>query len=496
MRKHIGFAVKSVIFLALLLIILLGLIQIFQFKKYFFERWPDTSTCQGFYEMEHNSIDLLFLGSSHCMSAFSPQEIYDCFGLRSYNLGTEQQSLLVSYFWLKEVLRYQHPKVLVLDTFLCFPNKTEEPLNSSEATTRLAIDPMKWSNVKIETISAVCKHDTSQDIASYYDPLIRFHDRWTELSENDFAFFELNSHAEMKGYSLLQNYCGNEEYQPFEPGSSDEVVDMVPLMEEYLDKIVELCKENEMKLILVNTPSTETGIEEYNCMSAYAQMHQIEYYDFNETALYNEIDYNFSVDNQDITHVNYWGAQKISNKMGTILTGDRYQMEAVHDEQWETSREFYSVSVHNAELCHITDVVEYLNAIQQDRYTIFIAAMDDASSSINRDIIAKMEELGLSIDLTSKFRNSYYAVISPDGILEEVGTEALSAQGSFRDGRCIYNISSAGLLCGNTCSININHKEFAIKQRGLNIVVYDNVCRKVVDAVCFDTCAESLDATR
>ena len=496
MKKHVGFAVKSGIFLLLLSVALLYMIEVFQYKCYFNVQWPSTSTCRGLYEMEPNSIDVLFLGSSHCMSSFNPQEIYDSYGLRSYNLGTEQQNLLISYFWLQEALRYQYPKVVVLDTFICFPYDAKNPINSSEAAARLALDPMKWSSVKVEAISAVCEYDKEQDVASYYNPLIRFHDRWSELSENDFAYFELSGHGEMKGYSLLSNHCGNDKYQPFKVESSNETAKMVPLMEEYLDKIVELCKENEIELILVKTPTTKTGIERYNCMSAYAQTHQIEYYDFNEESLYNEIGYHFSVDNGDSEHVNYWGAQKISAKIGEILSGDRYKILAVKDKQWERSREFYTAAVRNAELCHITDMIEYLEAIQQDRYTIFVAIMGDASNFMSKDVVEKMQQLGLVIDLTEEYQKSYYAVISPDSILEEVGEKALSVQGSFRDGRCIYNISSAGYKCGNYCSINLDNQEYAKRKRGLNIVVYDNVYRRVVDSICFDASADALDAIR
>lgn len=496
MKQHIRFAVKSGIFLAILLSILLYITQILLSKNYFNVAWPDTSTCQNFYKMERDSIDVLFLGSSHCVSAFSPQEIYDNYGLRSFNLGIEQQSVLVSYFWLKEALRYQHPKAVILDTYICFPYKMAEPLNSSEGAVRLAVDPMKWSSIKVEAVSAICKYDESQEASSYYNPLIRFHSRWSYLGETDLTFSEMGAHLDMKGYSLLADRCGNEAYQPFEVGNADEIAEMVPLMEEYLDKIVELCKENGIDLILVKTPSTSANIGRYNCMSAYAQANQIEYYDFNEVSLYNEMGYQFSVDNHDDGHINYWGAQKISAKIAQILTGDRYQVPTVFDEQWENSRSFYAAAVHNAQLQYITDVAEYLEAIRQNTYTIFIAVKDEASYSINEGIIEKMRQLGLSIDLTGKYRNSYYAVISQKGVLEEVGTEALSAQGSFRDGRCIYYISSAGYECGNTCSINLNHTEYAKKQRGLNIVVYDNVYRKVVDSVCFDTHAGLLDAKR
>ncbi len=59
-----------------------------------------------------------------------------CFFTWRTSIGARQQSLLVSYFWLMEAFRYQSPSVVVLDT---------EPLNSSEAAVRLAMDSMRWS---------------------------------------------------------------------------------------------------------------------------------------------------------------------------------------------------------------------------------------------------------------------------------------------------------------------------------------------------------------
>lgn len=487
---------KSVVFIAILFAALLCLIRIMVPKNYYNATWTDSSSCANFYALEKNTIDVLFLGSSHCMSSFSPQEIYDSHGLRTYNLATQQQSLLVSYFWLKEALRYQHPSVVVLDTHICFPFDSEEPLNSSEAAVRLAMDSMRWSKVKVEAVAEICKNDDMQSAASYYNPLIRFHTRWINLKEDDFTFFELSGHNEMKGYVLLSDYYGRENYQPFKTGSSDTMTEMVPLMEEYLDKIVELCMENKIQLVLVKTPSATATIERYNCMTAYAQEHQIEYYDFNEISLYSEIDYQFSTDNHDSGHVNYWGAKKISTKIAEILTDNRYQVQAVQDVQWETSRDFYATAVENAQLRHITDIVEYLETIRRDRYTIFMAVKGDASNFLTENSVQQLHQLGLRVDLLEANGNSYYAVISSEEILEEIGTQKLSAQGAFRDGRCTYSISSAGYECGNSCSIQINNTEYAKRQSGLNVVVYDNVYRKVVDSVCFDTYSESLNAKR
>ena len=120
--------------------------------------WPLDVTYQSFYEMEKDSVDVIFLGSSHAISAFSPQMLYDGCGIRSFNLGSEEQSLLVSYYWLKEALRFQKPQAVVLDTVVCFPFM-ETPYNCNEASIRKAIDPMKWSPVKFAAVRDIGRLD-------------------------------------------------------------------------------------------------------------------------------------------------------------------------------------------------------------------------------------------------------------------------------------------------------------------------------------------------
>lgn len=105
--------------------------------------------------------------------------------------------------------------------------------------------------------------------------------------------------------------------------------------------------------------------------------------------------------------------------------------------------------------------------------------------------------LGLAVDWSNTLRNSYYAVIEKGQVVaEEMSDQKLEHQSAFRDGEVIYSLVSAGYLVGNDCSIRINNSEQAKRKRGLNIVVYDNELKCVIDSVCFDTCAEELTASR
>jgi len=76
------------------------------------------------------------------------------------------------------------------------------------------------------------------------------------------------------------------------------------------------------------------------------------------------------------------------------------------------------------------------------------------------------------------------AVLSPDRKIEgAMGYQSYTSR--FEGGR--YDVQSIGYQEGNAASILINGKEYSMKSRGLNIVVYSHYQDKVIDSVNFDT---------
>ena len=169
--KHLKNIIRSGVFLAILVSSLLAINSILTPKFNFRNSiWPTTSTYKQFYEMDRDSVDVLFIGSSVVVNAFIPQEIYNEYGIRSYNLGSEQQSIFLSYYWLKEALRFQKPQAVVLDLKFMGNSHPENPINTVETLQRKCLDPMKWSSVKREAVHRLCQLDQSQSELSYYLP--------------------------------------------------------------------------------------------------------------------------------------------------------------------------------------------------------------------------------------------------------------------------------------------------------------------------------------
>lgn len=484
------YMIKIVVFVLSFGLILAYLTRM-MIPEFFYDiAWPTTASYQGFYEMDEDSVDVIFLGSSSAESSFIPQELYNNTGITSYNLACEQQNLLTSYYWLKEALRYQSPKAVVLECKYLLPCRADEPLNSPEAFTRKAFDCMKWSSVKEEAVKTICTIDKSQSLLSYYFPIIRYHSRWSELSNKDFLsyYIKMSSHYELKGYTAFSWYGNYESYTPFETNSSAESAETVTVMQEYLDKMVELCQENNIELILTFTPSVAGSVEKNKTLTQYALEHNLTYLDFNDKALYNAIDYDFKRDNADEGHANLWGAVKLTNYVGSILQ-DKFNIVGVSADQWEETRTYYKNINIDFVLNHTTDLYEYLSLLKDaaDQYSIFISVKDEATTNLNDNMIQGLKNLGLKVSVEGQFRCSYLVVLSGDTKIEESGYKLLEKSGTIDNGTATYSIISGGLENGNTCSIIIKGKEYSKNRRGLNIVVYNNEKDEVVDTVAFDT---------
>ena len=327
--------VKIVCFLLIFTGIYVLLMNIFRWKDYQDNYYPNSATVSGFYKMKKNSVDIIFFGSSQGVHAFDPQVLYDKYGLCSYNLSTEQQSLVVTYFLLEEALKYQKPTAIILDIWMCFGNMN--PMNSAESCVRKIIDQMNFSPLKIRAINEICKLDPSLIKASFYFPNIRYHGRWKSLSKRDFEFRQLNRPFLMKGFSAVSIPWKDKTYSPLKIPDEQKSAIMQSNMELYLEKITNLCKDHEIPLLLVKTPNLSWNYAQHICMQSFADNKNVNFYDFNMEELYTLSNYDYQKDGN--SHIDNSGAYKVSSTLGEILVSD-YHIPSHFDKQWEASREF------------------------------------------------------------------------------------------------------------------------------------------------------------
>ncbi|MBR6328881.1 MAG: hypothetical protein IKR68_04445 [Lachnospiraceae bacterium] len=478
MKKSIITILRRILFLVLLAASLIFINTLLMPKySYLNSDWPTTATFEEFYDMEPQSIDVLFFGSSVAASAFNPQEVYNYRGIRSYNLSSEQQSLFLSYYWLKEALNYQSPKVVVADLKFLFPVHPESAINTSEPITRKCLDIMKISGVKKEAVKDLCTLDPAQSELGYYLTNIRFHSRWSSLDEQDFTPSDY-ADSPLKGYAPL-SYKGPKDYTPLELTGSGDFASCDPLMVDYLGRINALCKEHGISLILTYMAEEGYSEGEHNTMQKIADEQGVAFYDFSEKTTYEKVGARLRRENI-VEHPNLWGSEKLSRFLADELT-EKYGIQSVADAQWENSKPFYEHIKKTCELSQIDDLKEFFNAVNDPDYTTLIVVRRDGASVAGDELAEGMKAVGLS-DIREFERESYLAVVTPGKAPVEMHSkDALTYRGALGNDRSVYVLSSTGFYSGNSCSITIDGKEITDTEIGLHIVVYDNVQKKVVE---------------
>lgn len=262
------------------------------------------------YYREAGGHDVIFLGDCEVYANYSPMELYREYGITSYVRGTPQQLVWMSYYVAEETFRYEKPRALVFNVNAM---RYAEPV--SEAYNRLTIDRMRWSESKKGIILASMTEE--ERFLSYVFPILRYHSRFDELTNEDFTYLFRRKDNTFNGYEL---------HTEIVPEGSLPVKKALPdyRFEEvcygYLDKIRLLCEENGTELILIKAPSLYPyWYEEYDAqIREYAERYGLSFYNFAERA--GEIGIDFSKDTYDGGyHLNLTGAVKMSRYFGDIL---------------------------------------------------------------------------------------------------------------------------------------------------------------------------------
>lgn len=123
MREKIKGIAKFAAF-AVCVVLLIHWIDRTVVAKYMYDHMePQTLTYEGFYNMKKDSVDVLILGTSQAASGINPQDLYDTRQIRAYNLASSAQQVWLSYYWLKEALKYQKPSAVIFECNYLFEDR-------------------------------------------------------------------------------------------------------------------------------------------------------------------------------------------------------------------------------------------------------------------------------------------------------------------------------------------------------------------------------------
>ena len=254
---------------------------------------------------ENNDFDVLFFGSSNMQLMVNPLQLWDECGITSYNFGNTSERLPVTYWTIKQALKYTSPKVVVIEVSQYGQTEKYKDMYS----VHLAWDRFPLSVTKIKAV---------YDVLSPSDPrhellfdIILYHDRWDELTADDFS----GNYSKYRGYALNQNYIVYErpEYEYRIDKAATETEGVM-----YLEKTVQELQEQGVQVVFVHSPevNSEEKQARINAASVTAEKYNVPFIDFTTM---NDSVVDYSTDMADTDHVNIKGAAKLTQYLGRVF---------------------------------------------------------------------------------------------------------------------------------------------------------------------------------
>lgn len=281
---------------------------------------------QGLYELNEGSLDVVVLGSSHAFVNINPMVLFKEYGITAYDACGGNAPMWNSYYNLVEVLKYQTPKVVVLEGY-GLVNDYEYISHEgviSPAMIAYNVFGLRPSLNKLEDIRAsVPKEDLENNILEYK----QYHSRYANLNRDDFLgdYSQSQSFDGGMGHVVYTEAVPQTPFVIEKPNNNETTTDLqstvIPAKQKkYYEKIIELCKEKNIQLFVFIAPYSYYSNEHDAIFTEAAGIAAANGVGFiNGNYLYDEIGIDWEKDFEDQSHMNYVGNEKLSKYLGDAL---------------------------------------------------------------------------------------------------------------------------------------------------------------------------------
>ncbi len=300
---------KSILFLVLLIIIL-ELITIMLLPKYSIKKYGFQNTVK--YEIlqeKPDTIDVIYLGDSLVYSSISPMEIWNQYGYTGFDCAKAAESIANTRKHLEVAIKHEHPKVVFFEANVLYRDPNKRPW---------------YYRLKSEVFSVFA--------------ITKYHDNWKQIGiKKSKIISNVN-----KGYVYMTKLS---KYKPIRKINNPKRLRPIPEGNiEELKKIVKICKDNNIKLVLINNPSNKSWIySKHYATKKIAKEYNLEYIDLN---LADDLKIDWTRETKDKgDHLNHSGAKKVSAYIGEYLFSLGLLEDHRNDnkyQEWNRAYKYYS----------------------------------------------------------------------------------------------------------------------------------------------------------
>ena len=326
----------------LLVFILVQQIAVFALEPVMYGHWVKHDT-----KKYADKIDTVYLGTSKVYSSLDPKIIDAEFGSYSLNCGTASQTVKGSYFYLRQLITQVNVKQVIYD-MSCYQFTSLKDENENTLAHRMIILD-RITNPIVRTQYIAESFDLDELVNAIFpaylykknsDSIIPTVKMKMSDAYRNYGYYESaeSTHYGERGFIVMNRTATKQElvddlnFNNYSDTFDEDAI-------KYFYEIVKLCKENKIKLFLVSVPFTGLLMEKMDNYDIYhdlflslAQKENLDYYDFNyfkrRAVELKDTDFFENV------HLNYGGAEKVSQWIGAVLEKSRNGE--------DVSNEFYS----------------------------------------------------------------------------------------------------------------------------------------------------------
>lgn len=264
------------------------------------------STWESFLQEDEDSVDLLFFGSSLVYCNIVPAVLYEQTGVTAYLMAGPEQTIPITYSYIKETLRTQSPQVIGVEvTGMFYPRYCNY--------TKANLSYMPWSVNRLEATFAAAE---AERVPGLLFPLLDYHSRWREVTAGEILTHLSPDKDCFAGYTFLDHISpqGAVSVRDYSAETENYARNLT-----YLQKIAALCREEGVELLLFLTPTKgripAAALEQLK--TDIAALPGVRFADFNEEP--EAIGVDDDTDWFDFLHFNFRGAEKFSRYLAAYL---------------------------------------------------------------------------------------------------------------------------------------------------------------------------------
>ncbi len=392
MQKNVKNILGCIVTLCLTIIMLGKLTELME-RKSSEEKYAD------FFEQEAD-FDVLFMGTSHVINGVYPMELWNDYGIVSYNFGGHSSQMATTYWVMENALDYTTPEVVVIDCFACTGQWKSSDIFSY---IHQSMDAFPLSTTKIRAINDLLNDENMDEaiengVARTGDePRTKigllwnysvYHSRWNEIGYQD---FEVGRNIEKGAETRIAVSTGELNRIDTSLKVEGEFVG-----EDYLRKMIEDCQSRDIEVLLVYLPypAGEWDQKESNYVYDIAEEYGVNYINFLDVDVIN-----YQTDLYDeASHLNSSGARKVTEYLGEYLR-EEY---GVSDQRanpeyafWNEDYEEYA-ALKDRYIKEQEELIPYLMLLSKDDLDITIDVRNRDVFNNDR-IMSLLQNLGVDI---------------------------------------------------------------------------------------------------